>query len=37
VELARRGGIVARRLIGDRWGSAAALAPQVRALIPGAG
>jgi hypothetical protein len=37
LELARRGGIVARRLIGKRWASAAALAPQVRTLITGAG
>ena len=37
LELARRGGIVARRLIGKRWDSAAALAPQVRTLIPGGG
>ncbi|MGH2913444.1 MAG: hypothetical protein ACRDMX_00475, partial [Solirubrobacteraceae bacterium] len=33
LELARRGGIVAQRLIGDRWQSAAALAPRVRALL----
>lgn len=33
VELAGRGGIVADRLIGDRWQSAAALAPRVAALI----
>ena len=36
VELARRGGIVADRLIGNRWDSAAALAPRVRALLSGA-
>lgn len=33
VELARRGGVVAERLIGDRWQSASALAPRVRALL----
>ncbi len=33
VEMARRGGIVQARLIGDRWESAAALAPPVRALL----
>ncbi len=33
VQLARRGGIVAARLIGDRWASAASLAPRVRALV----
>lgn len=33
VETARRGGIVQARLIGDRWESAAALAPPVRALL----
>jgi peroxiredoxin len=31
-ELAARGGIVRDRLIGDRWQSAAALAPKVAAL-----
>ena len=36
-ELARRGGIVAERLIGNRWDSAAALEPRVRALIADAG
>jgi peroxiredoxin len=36
VELARRGGVIARRLIGEHWNSASALAPQVRALISGA-
>jgi peroxiredoxin len=33
VELAKTGGIVARRLIGDTWASPAALAVQVRALL----
>ena len=33
VELARRGGVVAKRLIGGKWSSPAALAPQVRALL----
>jgi peroxiredoxin len=37
VELARRGGIVVRRLIGQHWASAAVLAPQVRALLSNAG
>lgn len=37
VELARRGGTVATRLIGERWNSADALAPQVRALLANAG
>ena len=32
VELARRGGIVQDRLIGDRWQTASALAPRVAAL-----
>ena len=32
VELARRGGIVQDRLIGDRWQTASALAPRVTAL-----
>jgi peroxiredoxin len=32
VELAARGGVVRDRLIGDRWQTAAALAPRVRAL-----
>jgi peroxiredoxin len=36
VELARRGGIVVDRLIGNPWDSAAALAPRVRALLAGA-
>ena len=33
VELARRGGVVVDRLIGNRWDSAAALEPRVRALL----
>jgi peroxiredoxin len=33
VELARRGGIVTDRLIGNRWADATALEPRVRALI----
>jgi peroxiredoxin len=37
VELARRGGVVAERLIGNRWESAAALEPRVRALLGGGG
>jgi peroxiredoxin len=37
VELAGRGGIVQDRLIGDRWQSAAALAPRIRALARTAG
>jgi peroxiredoxin len=36
VELARRGGRVVDRLIGNRWDSAAALEPRVRALLSGA-
>ena len=36
VELARRGGVVVDRLIGNRWDSAAALEPRVRALVSGA-
>jgi AhpC/TSA family len=32
LELAHRGGIVRTRLIGDRWQTATALAPEVRAL-----
>ena len=36
VELAYRGGVVARRLIGEHWNSSTALASQVRAL-PGRG
>jgi peroxiredoxin len=35
VELAYRGGVVARRLIGENWASPAALAPQVQSLIRG--
>ncbi len=35
VELARPGGVVARRLIGEHWASAATLGPQVRALVSG--
>jgi peroxiredoxin len=35
VELAYRGGIVANRLIGEHWASAAALGPQVQALLRG--
>jgi peroxiredoxin len=37
VELARRGGVVVDRLIGNQWDSAAALSPRVRALVAGAG
>ena len=37
VELARRGGVVAKRLIGQHWASVAALAPQVRQLLRGTG
>ena len=33
IELARRGGVVADRLIGDRWASTQALAPFVQALL----
>jgi peroxiredoxin len=33
VEMAQRGGVVQDRLVGDRWQSAAALAPRVRALL----
>lgn len=35
VELAYRGGLVARRLIGESWDSSAALAEQVQALLRG--
>jgi peroxiredoxin len=35
VELAYRGGVVARRLIGEHWASSAALAGQVQALLRG--
>jgi peroxiredoxin len=37
VELARPGGVVVDRLIGNRWDSAAALQPQVQALVSGSG
>jgi hypothetical protein len=37
VELARRGGVVASRLIGQHWASVTALAPQVRRLLDGGG
>jgi len=37
VELARRGGTVAARLIGQHWNTAAVLAPQVRALLARSG
>jgi peroxiredoxin len=37
VELARRGVVVARRLIGQHWASVSALAPQVRALVASGG
>lgn len=33
VELARRGGIVAKRLIGEHWNSSATLGPQVQTLL----
>jgi peroxiredoxin len=33
VELARRGGVVSDRLIGNRWQTAASLAPRVRELV----
>lgn len=33
VQLARRGGVVERRLIGDHWASTSSLAPPVRALL----
>jgi peroxiredoxin len=36
-ELARRGGVVADRLIGDPWASSQALAPRIQALIRGGG
>jgi peroxiredoxin len=35
VEMAGRGGVVRDRLVGDRWQSAAALAPRVRSLVAG--
>jgi peroxiredoxin len=37
VELVRKGGVVFRRLIGKHWASAAALEPQVRALLASSG
>jgi peroxiredoxin len=37
VEMAARGGIVRSRLIGDRWQTAASLAPYVRRLVSAAG
>jgi len=37
VEMATRGGIVRSRLIGDRWQTAAALAPYVRGLVAAGG
>lgn len=37
VEMAERGGIVRTRLIGDRWQTAAALAPYVRRLVAAGG
>jgi peroxiredoxin len=33
VELSYRGGVVARRLIGEHWASSSALAPQVQVLL----
>jgi AhpC/TSA family len=36
IELAYRGGVVARRLIGEHWNSSAALATQVRGLLASA-
>lgn len=33
IQLAHRGGIVARRLIGEHWNSSTTLAPQVQALL----
>jgi hypothetical protein len=33
VEMARRGGVVEDRLVGNRWQTAAILAPRVRALL----
>jgi peroxiredoxin len=35
VELAYRGGVIARRLIGQHWASAGTLEPQVQALLRG--
>jgi peroxiredoxin len=37
VELARRGGTIATRLIGEHWNTPAALAPQVRRLVAASG
>jgi len=37
IELARRGGVVEQRLIGDRWGHAGALAARVRVFAAGSG
>ena len=36
VELAYRGGVVARRLLGDHWNSSTALASQVRGFLAAA-
>ena len=36
IELAYRGGVVARRLIGEHWNSSTSLATQVRGLLAGA-
>ena len=35
VQLAYRGGVVARRLIGEHWASVSALGPQVQAMLRG--
>lgn len=35
IELARRGGLVVKRLIGEHWNATSTLAPQVRALLAG--
>ena len=35
VELARRGGLITRRLIGEHWASPATLGPRVQALVRG--
>jgi len=37
VELARRGGVVARRLIGEHWATTATVGPQVQALVRSSG
>jgi peroxiredoxin len=37
VELVRRGGIVAKLLVGEHWNTSAALAPQVRTLVSNPG